>query len=185
MLKGLPFVVLPIVPNLSRISAKIALGVVALTFLLGYQPTLTIPPIKQTAVLAQTEQTPTIEAKSLPFTFQKPHPGYLSTYFSNYHPGIDLAAGLGMPVKPIAPGIITEAGYSLWGYGLMVEIDHGQGYRSLYAHLGQIYVKKGQNISGSDLLGIVGLTGHTTGPHTHLEVNRDNKKIDPLLILPK
>lgn len=165
-------------------SKKVILGAILIVFFSGYQPNLSIPPIKQAVARAQVEQVTKVNSESLPFKFQLPHPGYLSTAFSNYHPGIDIASGLGMPVKPVAEGVITEAGFSFWGLGLNVSVKHPNGYKSVYAHLGKIYVKKGQNVTDSTTLGVVGLTGHTTGPHTHLEVTKDGNYIDPQLVLP-
>lgn len=189
MANGRPFSWLPNYPKevlpKSKVAWKIALGVFILTFFLDYQPAFSFPPLKQNKVFAQAEQTQTITPQSLPFSFQLPHPGYLSTPFSNYHPGVDIATGLGMPLKPIAPGTVVDAGFNFWGLGLNVVVDHGQGYQSLYAHMGKIYVKKGQTVSASDILGEVGLTGHTSGPHTHLEVSKNNLKIDPRVILPE
>lgn len=176
---------LPHIPT-NKLALKIVLGVFCLTFLLDYQPVLGFPPIKKNTIKAQTtEQTQTISAKEVPFPFQLPHPGYLSTFFSSYHPGIDLATGLGMPIHPIASGTVVEAGYDFWGLGLKVEVDHGAGYKSTYAHMGKIYVKKGQSVSKDDLLGEVGLTGNTSGPHTHLEIAKDNVKINPTALLPE
>lgn len=90
-----------------------------------------------------------------------------------------------MPIKPIAGGNVVEAGFNFFGLGLMVEVEHEGGYRSLYGHMGKIFVTKGQTIDVNDYLGEIGMTGHTSGPHTHLEVSKDGKKIDPLLILPE
>lgn len=173
----------------AKVATKIALGVFCLSFfLLDYQPIFGFPPLKKhNPALAQSappSQTPTVSSKEAPFQFQLPHTGYLSTPFSSYHPGIDIATGLGMPIKPIAPGVVVDEGYNFWGLGLNVVIDHGQGYRSTYAHMGKIYVSKGQTVSASDFLGEVGLTGHTTGPHTHLELSKDQVNIDPLTLLP-
>jgi murein DD-endopeptidase MepM/ murein hydrolase activator NlpD len=157
------------------------------TFLSQYQPSTTVPFIKQSTVLAQesNEQRHTILADGLPFKFQTLFPGYLSQHFSNWHKALDLATGLGMPIKPIAGGTVVSAGYDWFGYGLKVEIDHGNGYKSLYAHLGKIYVEKDQKIESNHYIGEVGLTGRTTGPHTHLEVQKDNQYIDPEIILPQ
>lgn len=174
-----------------KLLSKIVLGIFFISFfLLDYQPAFSFPPIKKKAPthaqeeLKQAQQIQTINSQSLPIGFTLPHPGYLSTTFSYYHPGIDLATGLGMPIKPIAKGTIKESGYNFWGLGLVVEVDHGYGYSSLYAHMGKTYVQKGQQVSENDFIGEVGLTGHTTGPHTHLEVSKEDKKIDPLTILP-
>src|SRR3989344_4901487 len=75
-----------------KIVSKIALGVLLLSFFINYQPAFTFPPIKKNLAQAQTfEQVQTITPDSLPFTFQLPHPGYMSTPFTSYHPGIDIA----------------------------------------------------------------------------------------------
>ncbi len=170
------------IPSLKSFKAKFALVALLVTFLLDYQPAFTFPPITQPTVQAEA---PTIEANTLPFTFQLPHPGYLSTPFSSYHPGVDIATGLGMPIKPVAEGTVVSAGYSFWGLGLNVVIDHGSGYKSLYAHLGKTYVKPDQKVTAQTTLGEVGLTGHTSGPHTHLEITKDSQYVDPKLLLPE
>lgn len=151
--------------------------------LLGYQPTLAIPPVSQNQVLAQNIQTQDIKAEELP-PINLPHPGYLSTRFSSWHPGIDLASGLGMPIHPISEGVVSEVNFYFWGLGHSVTLLHSDGYKSIYGHMGRIYVKKGDYVTPSNILGEVGLTGHTSGPHTHLEIYKNNKAIDPLTILP-
>lgn len=175
---------LPFSPNLARTPSKIALGVSLLTFLTTYQPAFEIPPLKKAVVRAQNVQEQQISVLEVQIQFQLPHAGYLSTYFSSFHPGIDLAASLNMPIQPIAPGLVQEAGFNFFGLGNTVVINHGYGYKSTYAHLGKIYVKKNQSVDADSLIGKVGLTGHTSGPHTHLEVSKDGKNIDPLTILP-
>lgn len=176
---------LPHFPIFVRFSTKLALGLILLFFLLDYQPALSFPPLKKSTVRAAVnEQTQTIEAKSIPFAASLPHPGYISTHFSFFHPGLDIATGLGMPIHPIAKGVVTDTGFNFWGLGLVVNIDHGNNYRSLYAHMGKIYVQTGQTVDTNDILGVVGLTGNTSGPHTHLEVSKDGKNFDPQAILP-
>lgn len=187
MFRARPSQALPQTRRITRIIAKLVLGIVLATFLSNYQPALSFPPFTRTTVRAQDtqpQQTQQIESGNLPFSFQLPHPGYLSTPFSSRHPGIDIAAGLGMPVRSVAPGIVTRAGYDLWGLGLRVEINHGSGYSSVYGHLGKIYVREGQQVSDENILGVVGLTGQTTGPHTHLEIYQDGQAINPLPLLP-
>ena len=104
------------------------------------------------------------------FSFIKPvilpHIGYLSTKFSNYHPGIDIAIGLSMPIHPINPGVVEDIVYSSFGYGNHVIISHENGFKSLYAHMGRINVKKGDKVTSDNIIGEVGLTGQTSGPHT-------------------
>ncbi|MBI4036489.1 M23 family metallopeptidase [Candidatus Daviesbacteria bacterium] len=138
--------------------------------------------MRQAKVLAS-EQQQEIVAEQFP-NLALPHPGYLSTKFSPWHPGVDLATGLGMPVRPIAEGVVEEVNIWLWGYGNHVIVSHSRGLKSLYGHMGRIYVKKGQIVSQNTILGEVGLTGYTSGPHTHLEIQKDGQNIDPLTILP-
>lgn len=114
-----------------------------------------------------------------------PHPGYLSTRFSSYHPGIDIAAGLGMPIHPITDGEVTIVGRDLFGLGNFVEVSHQNGFRSKYAHMGRVFVRVGDKVTEENILGEVGLTGYTSGPHTHLEITRDGKFIDPQALLPE
>lgn len=164
---------------------KLGVLLLCLSLLLDYQPTLGFPPVKRNVVYAEVAQEQKVESQASPVVFQLPHPGYITTHFSSFHPGIDLCAGLGFPIKPIAKGTVVEAGYNFFGLGLMVEIEHEAGYRSTYGHMGKIFVQKGQSVDVNDYLGEIGMTGHTSGPHTHLEVSKDGKKIDPLLILPE
>lgn len=185
MFKGAPFLRLPHIPLSARgLVRHVSLGIVCLIFLLNYQPALKFPPVKTRVARAQFEQTREVEGKSLPFVLNLPHPGYLSTKFSKFHPGIDITSGLGMPIHPITPGLVVDAGFNFWGLGLIVSVDHGSGFKSLYAHMGQIYVKKGQTVSSTDTLGVVGITGYTSGPHTHLEISKDGLNTDPVLVLP-
>lgn len=188
MLKGQPKFGLPTFPNFFTISFKIVLGVLLLTFLTGYQPTLGFPPLKQNTALAQNSPTQEVKinAQESSLQFQLMFPGYLSQGYSNYHPALDIATGLGMPIKPISTGKVISAGYDFWGYGLKVEIDHGNGYKSLYAHLGKTYVQEGQEISSmNSFIGEVGMTGRTSGPHTHLEVTKDGNTVNAQAILPE
>lgn len=170
--------------SLSKSLSKIAIGVALLFFLADFQPVLSIPPVKKSTAFAL-EQSQAVESKSLPFVFKLPHPGYLSTKFYSYHPGIDIATGLGMPIHPIAPGVVVSTGFNFFGLGLNVVVEHAQGYKSLYAHMGKIYVKEGQIVSEDDYLGTVGMTGQTSGPHTHLELTKNGEYIDPQTVLPE
>lgn len=98
---------------------------------------------------------------------------------------MDLATPLGTEIHPVAEGVVSQVGFDIWGLGLMVVVDHAGGYQSLYAHMGKIDVKVGDKVSDDSILGVVGLTGHTSGPHTHLQISKDGKNIDPLTVLPK
>ncbi|MFD0915521.1 M23 family metallopeptidase [Pseudahrensia aquimaris] len=95
------------------------------------------------------------------------------------HGGLDFRAGTGTPVLATASGKITKAGRH-GGYGKLVEIDHGNGMTTRYAHLSRIKVKIGQKIRRGVVIGKVGSTGRSTGPHLHYEVRRKGRTSDPL-----
>lgn len=155
-------------------------------FLSGYYPSFSIPPIKHAEVSAEpNEQSQEITASSFPQPVILPHPGYLSTKFSRFHPGVDIANTLGTPISPITQGIVEEVVISFWGYGNHVVVSHTNSFKSLYGHLGKIFAKKGQEVTTDDILGEVGMTGFSSGPHTHLEITHEGKYIDPQLLLPE
>jgi murein DD-endopeptidase MepM/ murein hydrolase activator NlpD len=99
-----------------------------------------------------------------------------------HHDGIDISLPTGTPVQPVDAGRVTFAG-NKGGYGLLVEIDHGNGLTSRYAHLSELLVGVGEEILPGRPLGLVGQTGVATGPHLHLEIRRDHQPINPLLLL--
>jgi len=86
------------------------------------------------------------------------------------HTGIDFAAAIGTPIYATADGVIDRLDVSFSGYGKMIEIDHGFGYRTRYAHMHGFAVRQGQKIKRGDLIGYVGDTGLSTAPHLHYEV---------------
>jgi murein DD-endopeptidase MepM/ murein hydrolase activator NlpD len=94
------------------------------------------------------------------------------------HTGLDFKAGTGTAVRSAADGKVIDAGRN-GGYGNMVEIDHGNGMTTRYAHLSRITVKDGDKIKRGDKLGEVGSTGRSTGPHLHYEVRRHGNAVDP------
>lgn len=165
-------------------SSKLFLGALLVLFLAGYQPAATFPPVKRSIVLAEFSQQQTIDGVKLAEAFNLPHPGYLTTRFSSWHPGIDIATGLGMPVRPLSGGKVVEAVYGFFGYGHYVVIEHEQGFRSLYGHMGRIFVKKNDPVTSYTVIGEVGMTGRTSGPHTHLELTRNGQYVDPQTVLP-
>lgn len=105
--------------------------------------------------------------------------------FSIFHPGVDLGAEIGDPIKPIKAGQVVEAGYQTDGYGNTVLIDHGKGLTSRYAHLSNIEVKTGEDVTTDTEIGKVGITGHTTGPHLHLEIRQNGIPLNPLSVIPR
>ena len=161
-------------------------GILTFFTFAGYYPTFGMPPIKRSQVLAVQMQE---SGEVIPQTFSKPlilpHPGYLSTRFSNYHPGIDIAAGLGMPIHPIIDGVVSEVSRDFFGLGNYVQVTHENGFKSKYAHMGRIFVKVGDSVTSESLLGEVGLTGQTSGPHTHLEITLNDQYVDPQKLLPE
>jgi len=95
------------------------------------------------------------------------------------HEGIDISAQQGMPVIAAADGTVIFARWKL-GYGQAVEIDHGYDTRTFYAHLSKLKVTKGQTVKRGEIIGLVGSTGVSTGPHLHYEVKINGKSKDPL-----
>jgi murein DD-endopeptidase MepM/ murein hydrolase activator NlpD len=108
----------------------------------------------------------------------------ITTPFRFYHPGIDLDGETGDVIKPIMGGKVEFVGYSKYGYGNSVVINHGSGTSSLYAHLSKIDVKEGDVVNNETKLGEVGASGRAFGDHLHLEVHENGRAINPLSILP-
>lgn len=104
----------------------------------------------------------------------------LSQYFSRYHLGVDITSPVGTPVYASDGGVILRAGWWQGGFGNAVKIDHGNGYTTAYAHMSRILVSVGQRVNKGQIIGEVGSTGHSTGPHTHFVVQKDGKYLNPL-----
>ena len=110
--------------------------------------------------------------------------------FAHFHTGIDLAVPLGTPVFAAADGVVmlarpmADSGGQLVGYGNYVIIQHDAGLKTLYGHLLTIGVKEGDVVHRGQLIGLVGSTGNSTGPHTHFEVRIENTPVDPMQMLP-
>jgi murein DD-endopeptidase MepM/ murein hydrolase activator NlpD len=96
------------------------------------------------------------------------------------HTGIDFAAPIGTPIYATADGKIAEVSVKFSGYGKMVVIDHGFGYKTRYAHMHDFAVRTGQNIKRGELIGYVGDTGISTAPHLHYEVMMNGVLINPV-----
>jgi len=95
-----------------------------------------------------------------------------------FHSGVDIANRSGAPVKAMASGVVSFAGERA-GYGLMVEINHGNGYTTRYAHTLATTVKVGEKVEKGQKIAVVGSTGRSTGPHLHFELLRDGKAVNP------
>ena len=118
-----------------------------------------------------------------------PVQGYISSYFgtradpfdgrSARHTGIDIATPFGTPVHVVAEGMVTFAGVRS-GYGNVVEVDHGNGYMTRYAHNSALLVHPGEHVQVGDIIAKAGSTGRSTGSHVHFEVWYDGRVINPL-----
>ena len=117
------------------------------------------------------------------------HDGYISSYFGErmdpfngeeaFHKGVDFASDAGADVLAVAAGIVTWSG-PREGYGDLVEINHGNGYLTRYAHASKTLVSVGDKVERGQALALVGSTGRSTGPHVHFEVVKDGVQINPM-----
>ena len=96
------------------------------------------------------------------------------------HAGLDFAAPQGTPIYATANGRVKVSGMSSGGYGNHVVIDHGYGYETLYGHMVRVKSRAGQHVTRGEIIGYVGTTGKSTGPHCHYEVRKNGNKIDPV-----
>ena len=100
------------------------------------------------------------------------------------HLGIDLKAPIGSPVLSSHSGRVVYAGRKLTGFGNVIILEYSPYWASLYAHLQEIKVKTGQKVNPGDVIGALGNTGRTSGPHLHFELIYKGKTVDPLIHLP-
>ena len=96
------------------------------------------------------------------------------------HAGLDFTADRGTEVYATGDGVVEEIENKRWGYGKSIVINHGFGYKTRYAHLSKFEVKQGQKVKRGELIGLIGSTGKSTGPHLHYEVIKDGKKVNPI-----
>lgn len=100
-----------------------------------------------------------------------------------FHEGVDLSANIKTPIYAPADGIVIKKVKSKRGYGNRIALDHGYGYKTVYAHLYSFNVKSGQKVKKGDIIGFVGNTGLSTGPHLHYEILVNNRSVDPNLFI--
>jgi murein DD-endopeptidase MepM/ murein hydrolase activator NlpD len=115
--------------------------------------------------------------------------GFVSSYFGEredpfsgrvgYHKGVDIAGSSGEEVLAVAAGIVLRSGETT-GYGNLVEINHGDGYITRYAHNERTLVAVGEKVKRGDAVALMGSTGHSTGPHVHFEVLHNGRQVDPM-----
>ncbi|MBS2209901.1 M23 family metallopeptidase [Carboxylicivirga mesophila] len=96
-----------------------------------------------------------------------------------FHEGMDFSAPIGTDIYATADGVVTKITNEKTGYGKRIEVDHGFGYTTLYAHLDEFNVRRGQKVKRGDVIGYVGNTGGSTAPHLHYEVHVKGKKVNP------
>lgn len=111
--------------------------------------------------------------------------GIITTHFSLVtHPGIDIATGANTPILAAQSGLVYFCSWSPYGYGNFVQIEHGDGRQTHYAHLSRFAVKYGDFVKQGQVIGYEGSTGNSTGPHLHFELVLDGNLVDPLQYLP-
>lgn len=109
--------------------------------------------------------------------------GYRSDPFTKakkFHYGMDFTAPRGTPIYATGDGTVIRADNRVSGYGNHVVIDHGYGYKSLYGHMYKYNVRKGQKVQRGDIIGFVGSSGRSSGPHVHYEVLKDDERVNPM-----
>ena len=119
---------------------------------------------------------PTAGWLSSNFSRSRRHP---ILHISRPHEGIDVTAPMGAPIVAPASGRVVDVGRET-GYGLIVEIDHGNGIVTKYAHCSRVLVKKGQKVTRGEVIAAVGNSGLSTGPHLHYEIHINGRVVDPL-----
>lgn len=149
----------------------------------GVIETATVRKKAQPQYLTKGPQSPIFEALG-GAKFVWPVGGQLTQYFVWYHPGIDLANRGAPGVAAADGGTVVVGGWpDNYGYGNRIVLDHGNGYRSLYAHLSNIYVSVGETVSRGQIIGQMGSTGRSTGTHLHFEIHYRGVPVNPLNIL--
>lgn len=164
------------------------------SFELAIGQTLVVPegifpePVNSFSPVARTPRidriTPDAGSVTASGSFVWPSQGSITSNFVWYHKGIDIANRAAPNILAADAGTVTIAGWpDNWGYGNRVVIDHGNGFRTLYAHLSAIYVVPGQTVSRGAAIGRMGSTGRSTGTHLHFEVIKNGTHINPFTVL--
>lgn len=129
-----------------------------------------------------------VEKRSIPSTKPIYDKYRLSSKFGNrfhptlyrwrFHGGVDMACPKGTKIHVPADGVIVKSGWN-GGYGNYIKVKHANGYETIYGHLSKVSVKKGQKVNKGDVIGKVGSTGRSTGPHLHYEIIKNKKRVNP------
>jgi murein DD-endopeptidase MepM/ murein hydrolase activator NlpD len=163
---GGPFVPIKLTPNAGAFERQLYRINIARTQMERLNRTLSLVPYRK-PVIGEVEFTSGFGVRSDPFLGRPA-----------MHTGLDFRAGTGDPVRATANGKVVSSGWA-GGYGRMVEIDHGNGLSTRYGHLSEINVKVGDQIRIGQVIGAVGSTGRSTGPHLHYETRIDGEAVDP------
>ena len=142
-------------------------------------PTVSVAPVRLAPVRA-TRSRPRVT------TWARPVPGGINSGYGPrwgaWHPGVDFTAHRGTPIHVVADGVVIGAGYLAGesGYGQIVLVRHAGGFVTAYAHMSKVLSHAGQRVHRGQLIGLVGATGHVTGPHLHFEVRIGGAKVNPV-----
>jgi murein DD-endopeptidase MepM/ murein hydrolase activator NlpD len=193
---GRRLLVPPIDGTMVRVDPNQSLSTIAMTFRVDISTLRTINGLGADATLPyelfipamRTEDLAQLAAPSEPggnrqhlVRFAWPTHGTITQYFWEYHPGIDIANEVGTPEVAADAGQVVFAG---WGsYGIYVEIDHGNGFHTIYAHMSAALVTTGQLVTQGQRIGLMGATGRATGPHLHFEVRFQGVPQNPIDLL--
>ena len=101
-------------------------------------------------------------------------------YAPGVHPAVDIGGSVGNAIYATDNGVVVYAGWSDYGYGYLIVIDHGNGWQSAYAHLSAVGVSCGQSVFQGTQIGGLGSTGNSSGPHLHFELVYNGTKVNPL-----
>jgi murein DD-endopeptidase MepM/ murein hydrolase activator NlpD len=113
-----------------------------------------------------------------------PVTGHISQGYYSYHPALDIESPIGTPVLAVDDGFVAAAGWDNSGYGWNVVIDHGNGLQSMYAHLQSYNVSPGDIIQKGQVIGNIGMSGRSSGPHLHIEIRQGTIQLNPANYLP-
>ncbi|MBI4300385.1 MAG: M23 family metallopeptidase [Chloroflexi bacterium] len=157
------------------------------------QPQPKVAPQPQPAQVAVAAQQPAVQPKPAPAPalarsggsgFSWPTTGPIFTYFSWNHEGIDISPPYGTPVYASRDGVVVETVKLGWSYGWYILVDHGDGYKTRYSHLSEFDVGVGEQVARGQLIGRVGNTGRSTGPHLDFRITKNGVEVNPLDYLP-
>jgi len=186
MTKGFVYILKP----LSRFSRKIfefgrikqILGVLVIIFVISLSilpPTIASAQVNIETGQIQTEPETAI-VKEPNISVRLPLDEFTITQGYHFmHPGIDLATIKGAPVYAVMAGTVTTVKYDSFAFGNHLIIDHGNGDKTLYAHLARIEVAEGEKVTNESIVGLVGSTGWSTGPHLHFQIWLKDKLVNP------